>query len=311
MSTALQKENIQDTSVTHLRASEIVVDCLRPEQITAQMQLIERVMKDNMIEGVDYGKIPGCGPKPTLFKAGAEKLRLLFFLSPQFDWASHDLGGGHVEIEFSCTVTQIHTGKIWGQGVGSASTMESKYRYRNGKENPDIADLYNTVRKMAKKRSFVDAILTATSASSFFTQDVEDKDQRGSAREGTAGQAGSTNMIVPPDSEGVQVWRSTVAKVSVKSGFKKDNQPWYRTSLLLPGDTMNYWVSTFDRNLGKKAATFEGKACDLTVRKGVKEGTWDLLDIVEAVETAAPPPEENGNGGDQEEFASDAGFTEE
>lgn len=43
-------------------------------------------------------------------------------------------------------------------------------------ENPDIADTYNTVLKMAKKRAHVDAILTATSASDIFTQDAEDMD---------------------------------------------------------------------------------------------------------------------------------------
>lgn len=42
------------------------------------------------------------------------------------------------------------------------------------KENPDIADTYNTVLKMAKKRAHVDATITATAASDIFTQDVED-----------------------------------------------------------------------------------------------------------------------------------------
>jgi hypothetical protein len=41
-------------------------------------------------------------------------------------------------------------------------------------ENPDIADQYNTVLKMAKKRSLVDATLTATAASDCFTQDIEE-----------------------------------------------------------------------------------------------------------------------------------------
>jgi hypothetical protein len=40
--------------------------------------------------------------------------------------------------------------------------------------NPDIADLYNTVRKMACKRAHVAATLFATGASELFTQDVED-----------------------------------------------------------------------------------------------------------------------------------------
>lgn len=41
-------------------------------------------------------------------------------------------------------------------------------------ENPDLADVYNTVLKIAKKRAHVDATLTATAASDIFTQDLED-----------------------------------------------------------------------------------------------------------------------------------------
>lgn len=40
--------------------------------------------------------------------------------------------------------------------------------------NPDIADLVNTIQKMAQKRSLIAATLLAVNASEFFTQDVED-----------------------------------------------------------------------------------------------------------------------------------------
>ena len=40
--------------------------------------------------------------------------------------------------------------------------------------NPDIADVVNTVQKMAQKRSLVAATLLAVNASEFFTQDIED-----------------------------------------------------------------------------------------------------------------------------------------
>jgi hypothetical protein len=60
--------------------------------------------------------------------------------------------------------------------------MEKKYRYRKQKvngqdvqiENPDPADLQNTLIKMANKRAFVDAVLKATGASRYFSQDMED-----------------------------------------------------------------------------------------------------------------------------------------
>jgi len=41
-------------------------------------------------------------------------------------------------------------------------------------DNPDIADQKNTVLKMAKKRSYVDATIQATMSGELFTQDVED-----------------------------------------------------------------------------------------------------------------------------------------
>lgn len=44
--------------------------------------------------------------------------------------------------------------------------------------NPDIADQYNTIRKMACKRAHVAAILFVTCASEIFTQDVEDLKQK-------------------------------------------------------------------------------------------------------------------------------------
>jgi hypothetical protein len=40
--------------------------------------------------------------------------------------------------------------------------------------NPDLPDTWNTVRKMANKRSLVAAVLNVTAASDIFTQDLED-----------------------------------------------------------------------------------------------------------------------------------------
>lgn len=40
--------------------------------------------------------------------------------------------------------------------------------------NPDVADQVNSILKMAQKRALVAAVLVATNASEFFTQDVED-----------------------------------------------------------------------------------------------------------------------------------------
>ena len=42
-------------------------------------------------------------------------------------------------------------------------------------DNPDLADTWNTVLKMADKRALIAAVLNGTAASDVFTQDVEDK----------------------------------------------------------------------------------------------------------------------------------------
>ena len=82
--------------------------------------------------------------------------------------------GEHREYEIKTTLYHEATGKVAGAGVGMCSTNEKKYReYKDGSlRRPE--DQYNTVLKMAKKRSHVDAILTATAASDIFTQDIED-----------------------------------------------------------------------------------------------------------------------------------------
>lgn len=151
------------------------------QRVAAVHSAYKSVMKD----GVHYGIIPGTGKKPSLLKPGAEMLCTQFRLVPSYEVERTDLPGGHREYGVTCTLTKLDTGQIWAQGIGLCTTMESKYRYRwhgygSGRkrtENPDIADTYNTVLKMAKKRALVDATLTATGCSDMFTQDVEDFQQ--------------------------------------------------------------------------------------------------------------------------------------
>jgi hypothetical protein len=194
-----------------------------------QLDHVHGVMKQVMVEGEDYGTIPGCA-KPCLLKAGAEKLSLTFRLVPRYTGEREpvELGNGHREYVIHCSLFNSQ-GDALGEGLGSCSTMESKYRYRTGPrestgkpvpkeywdkrnsdpkgaqellggkgfcvhkgesgvwevcvqgekvENPDIADQYNTVLKMAKKRAYVDAVLTRTAASAIFTQDIDDRDEK-------------------------------------------------------------------------------------------------------------------------------------
>lgn len=65
--------------------------------------------------------------------------------------------------------------KKGGCGAKFADSDKSVSEQSDAKiENPDIADTFNTVKKMSKKRAFIDAVLTSTGASVMFTQDIED-----------------------------------------------------------------------------------------------------------------------------------------
>jgi hypothetical protein len=56
-----------------------------------------------------------------------------------------------------------------------ADNTVTQYRIKN----PEVVGLQNTIMKMAQKRAFVGAILIATGASEYFTQDIEDMDLTG------------------------------------------------------------------------------------------------------------------------------------
>ncbi len=108
----------------------VTQDHLEVADMRGQVKLLQQLMKDLLIKDEHYGVIPGCGDKPTLLKPGAEKISMMFRLSPHYEIRQTDLPNGHREYVIVCSLSSIVTGKILGQGVGSCSTMEGKYRYR-------------------------------------------------------------------------------------------------------------------------------------------------------------------------------------
>src|SRR3990167_7479566 len=87
--------------------------------VLKQVQVIQEVLHGVMKVDEHYGTIPGT-KKPSLYKAGAEKLSLTFRLRPEYDIRRSELPGGHREYEVVCTLYHIPTGQSVGQGVGSA-----------------------------------------------------------------------------------------------------------------------------------------------------------------------------------------------
>jgi hypothetical protein len=170
---------------------------LRAVDVRAQVNLIQEVMKSVMQKDQHYGVIPGAGNKPTLFKAGAEKIMSTFRLAadPEVEDMSTELV---IRYRVKCKLISA-AGTFVGAGLGECSSAEEKYAWRgivsedewNATDEADRRtkfrrdgkvkqvrtnpyDLSNTILKMAKKRALVDAVLTVTGASDIFTQDIED-----------------------------------------------------------------------------------------------------------------------------------------
>lgn len=173
---------------------------LTAADVRAQVNLMQDVMAEVMLKDTHYGVIPGT-QKPSLYKAGAEKIMSTFRLAA--DPAVEDLGRDG-EVHYRVKVAILSAGGAFlGAGMGECSSQEDKYAWRgvvcdeefeatpenrrrikfakwNGKveqkkqvrTNP--ADVANTILKMAKKRGMIDGVLTVTAASDLFTQDIED-----------------------------------------------------------------------------------------------------------------------------------------
>lgn len=88
--------------------------------------------KDGGNDGGDYGVIPGT-KKKTLFKSGADKLCEVYGLYDEYVITSsvEDWERGLFDYSLKCLLKSRRDDSMVGTGVGSCSTFESKYRWRD------------------------------------------------------------------------------------------------------------------------------------------------------------------------------------
>jgi len=158
-----------------------LIDNMNVAAVAATMNKIaqfQAIVQKTLKDGHDYGVIPGT-KIPTLLKPGAEKILMLMGLTSEYEVTEsvRDYETGFFAFTVTCKLS--HNGYAITEGVGHCNTKER--RYQGDKQDPYT--LANTVLKMAKKRSLVDAALTVASLSDIFTQDMEDLASNG--HEGT------------------------------------------------------------------------------------------------------------------------------
>jgi hypothetical protein len=257
------------------------------KQVTDRVNLVHNVLETVMKQNTHYGTVPGCGTKMVLLKPGADVLAMTFRLVPQFAVTRTDLENGHREYDVTCSM-HGPGGELLGQGVGSASTMEKKYRYRwdsEGRdrkriENEDIADCYNTVLKIAKKRAHIDATLTVTGAADLFTQDLIDEEDAPSRQpvEMPTERPAAKSAPVPMSAESVE---NTVTGLAERV-YRKDGK---KPCTVYVNDVR---YGSFDDGLSEAAAALKGKVVTLTVER--VGDYWNFIAIRAAGNTPAPAP---------------------
>jgi hypothetical protein len=258
-------------------------------QIKAQVQRIQEVMKAVMEKDVHYGVIPGT-PKPTLYKAGSEKILTTFHVGVDPD--TEDLSK-YDEVHYRVKAKGFSqaTGALLGAGVGECSSEEEKYKWRKpvcdeefnetpedrkrikwvkgfgDKPNYQVkqirtnpADVANTILKMAKKRAQIDMTLTVTAASDIFEQDLEDIPPE--VREGLTGNGKDKKPPITPPGRKSEAAKSTepagekivlmVDDIRKATGTnKKTNKPWTK-----------FIVKSGDKEYGTFSETFAQIAKD-------------------------------------------------
>ena len=179
---------------------ESIIESIDLKELESNMQKISSLhaLIQNMLKkDYDYGIIPGT-VKPTLLKPGAEKICMLFGLTPKYEMIQNVENYKENFFSYSFKCSLIKNEILVAEGVGSCNSKEKRYRYltvsnltpnytgesekvqdKYGNikyriENNEIYNSINTILKMAKKRAFVDAILQVASLSEMFTQDLED-----------------------------------------------------------------------------------------------------------------------------------------
>jgi hypothetical protein len=138
---------------TGLMLTQNSMPVMEIELMLERRKLMVKFVGAALLDGTDYGVIPGTGKDKTLLKPGAEKLCTFFGLRPTFeavkateDWTGQD-HGGEPFFYYWMRCRLIRNGEIMAEGDGSCSSRESKYRYRQGERKCPTCD------KAAIKRS--------------------------------------------------------------------------------------------------------------------------------------------------------------
>lgn len=135
MTIALQQTGLETVRAGLVTDAQNYLPVITIAKLSEMMKTLRELQSDIMRENVHFGKVPGTD-KPTLLKPGAELICKVFAMTPTFesvtsveDWDGKDHNGEPLFFYHQrCTIAR--NGVVIGQGEGSCSSRESKYRFR-------------------------------------------------------------------------------------------------------------------------------------------------------------------------------------
>lgn len=295
------------------------------EQLIARSRVIEQVFKTVMKEykppkdgqpGVEghYGKIPGCGDKPALLKAGAEKLMATFGISAEIRVTDLSVDD-EVRYRVESRATSIASGAYLGSGVGECSSNEEKYRWRKATTDKEFeftpedrrrvkwgrgkggeyeirqvrtnpADVANTVLKMSAKRARIDMVLTVLGCSDMFQQDLDEDDVAEQARENRAEQATEKKADKPKGDIAVIFVVGVTEKAGTYQAGNRKGQPFTKYGIDGGQGTV---YSSFDKAHGELGRQAQAEGFPVQITYTVNGQYTNITEMTRAHESDRAP----------------------
>lgn len=202
-------------------------------------KLLDKFIKENLKMGVDYGQAYENAKKLTLLKPGAEKVCLLFNMESAYELDKEIMellpeNKKKDTICFICNLRNRKTGRVVGQGRGSATISETYGQKVN-----------NTI-KIAQKRAKIDAVLNTAGLSDRFTQDMGIKNEEEEGAEQGITRDGQKIMTMLGEASGVGQYNEVIKDMQVPN---------------------KYNLSAHDRSEIKKFAAATMKRLNITPKK--------------------------------------------
>ena len=271
-----------DSEALVLRKDE--VEIVPVARLKARIQAIQQVMRELMIRGVHYGRIPGT-QKDSLFKPGAELLAATFMLRISTEPVEERVTDEEVSYRVRATA-RANDGSELGAAEGLCTTAEKKYRWRypthvkeweaapehrrrikfdkNGNEEKQVrqepGDVQHTILMMADKRASVALVRKITACSDIFDQELEDDDdpekkaeEKKNSETAEAEMPKRATVEEPPAAASLAEASRPVQLAppkKIKSGVSEDNRPWNLYSVKTR-DGVEY--VTFDQKVALRA----------------------------------------------------------